>query len=63
MALLTYEQTLKCVLLTLNSERVPLIMGERGIGKTSLVWDVAEILNANLVTIDANLLKEGEIGR
>lgn len=62
MALLTYEQTLKCVLLTLNSERVPLIMGERGIGKTSLVWDVAEILNANLVTIDANLLKEGEIG-
>ncbi|ACD22127.1 AAA family ATPase [Clostridium botulinum] len=59
---MNYTETLKTVDLVMNSNDVPLIMGESGIGKTSLVRDVAKNNDYLLVTIDANLLKEGEIG-
>ncbi|AOR24503.1 AAA family ATPase [Clostridium taeniosporum] len=59
---MNYTETLKTVDLVINSNDVPLIIGESGIGKTSLVKDVAKNNNYSLVTIDANLLKEGEIG-
>lgn len=48
--------------LILQSKAVPLIIGESGIGKTSLVRRLCENKNYHLITIDANLLKEGEIG-
>nr|WP_277956575.1 AAA family ATPase [Clostridium perfringens] len=41
---------------------VPLLIGESGIGKTSLAKELSRINNYHLVTIDGNLLKEGEIG-
>lgn len=57
---------LKNALLTCNlaieSNSVPLLIGESGIGKTSLVKKLAKEMNAHLIIIDANLLKEGEIG-
>ena len=40
-----------------------MLVGETGIGKTSLATRVAESHDWELVTIDGNLLKEGEIGR
>lgn len=59
---MNYTETLKTVDLVMTSNEVPLIIGESGIGKTSLVKDLAKRNNYLLVTIDANLLKEGEIG-
>lgn len=65
--LLNYNDCKKGILLTLLSGkyegeyRVPMIMGERGTGKTSMAWELAEELDANMITIDANVLKEGEI--
>jgi ABC-type oligopeptide transport system ATPase subunit len=54
-ALLTSE-------LILKSGAVPMLVGESGIGKTALARELAEINGYYLVTIDGNLLKEGEIG-
>jgi hypothetical protein len=48
--------------LVLESGWVPLIVGESGIGKTALVRELASEMNAACVSVDANLLKEGEIG-
>jgi nucleoside-triphosphatase THEP1 len=48
--------------LVLESGWVPLIVGESGIGKTALVRELAAEMNAACVSVDANLLKEGEIG-
>jgi len=48
--------------LVLESGWVPLIVGESGIGKTALVRELAVEMNAACVSLDANLLKEGEIG-
>lgn len=57
-----FSETLNTVDLILASEDVPLIIGEAGIGKTALVKELSKRTNSHLVTIDANLLKEGEIG-
>ena len=64
MRLLNYERAKKAIMLTLLSEnyRVPMLMGTRGIGKTQMMKDIAKEINANLVCIDANVLKEGECG-
>jgi len=59
---LNYSECLSTVDLIIASNDVPLIIGESGIGKTSLVKYIAKNNGYNLVTIDANLLKEGEIG-
>lgn len=48
--------------LVLESGWVPLIVGESGIGKTALVRELAAEMDAACVSLDANLLKEGEIG-
>ena len=48
--------------LVLESGWVPLIVGESGIGKTALVRELACEMKAECVSVDANLLKEGEIG-
>ena len=59
---MNYSECLNTVDLVMESNDVPLIIGESGIGKTSLVKKIAKDRGAYLVTIDANLLKEGEIG-
>ena len=57
---MNYKETLEAVELSLLSRAVPLIIGESGIGKTSLIKDFAKRNDMYLVNIDANLLKEGE---
>lgn len=57
-----FSETLNTVDLVIESEAVPLIIGEAGIGKTALIKELSKRTNSHLVTIDANLLKEGEIG-
>lgn len=59
---LNYLECLNTVDLIVASNDVPLIIGESGVGKTSLVKRIARENGYYLVTIDANLLKEGEIG-
>jgi len=59
---LNYSECLNTVDLIITSNDVPLIIGESGVGKTSLVKHIARDNGYYLVTIDANLLKEGEIG-
>ena len=57
-----FSEAIKTIDLVLESEGVPLLIGEAGIGKTSLVKKICKDRNFYLVNIDANLLKEGEIG-
>ena len=59
---MNYSEVLNTVKLIIASRDVPLIIGESGIGKTSLIREIAKLNGSYLVTIDANLLKEGEIG-
>ena len=59
---MNYSECLSTVDLIIASNDVPLIIGESGVGKTSLVKYIAKNNRYYLVTIDANLLKEGEIG-
>lgn len=59
---MNFTETLQTVELIIKSGEVPLIVGESGIGKTSLVKSFSEKHGYYLITIDANLLKEGEIG-
>lgn len=59
---MNFREALKTVELIIEAKDVPLLIGESGIGKTSLIKELANTKNCELVTIDANLLKEGEIG-
>lgn len=59
---MNFVDTMASVELVLAANQVPLLVGETGIGKTSLAVRVAEKHGWDLVTIDGNLLKEGEIG-
>ena len=59
---MNFIDTLKSVELVLSTEEVPLVVGESGIGKTALAKKLAKKNNWTLVTVDGNLLKEGEIG-
>ncbi|MGN0948787.1 MAG: AAA family ATPase [Megasphaera sp.] len=59
---MNFTDTFKSVELVLKAGEVPLLVGETGIGKTSLAREMAEKNDWSLVGIDGNLLKEGEIG-
>ncbi|WP_251442794.1 AAA family ATPase [Veillonella intestinalis] len=59
---MNFVETMKSVELVLAAGQVPLLIGETGIGKTSLAHKLAVQKDWALVTIDGNLLKEGEIG-
>ncbi|MGL5347501.1 MAG: ATP-binding protein, partial [Peptostreptococcaceae bacterium] len=59
---MNFINTLKSVDLVLSTGEVPLVVGESGIGKTALAKELASKNNWSLITIDGNLLKEGEIG-
>lgn len=56
------KEALKTTELIIMTGEVPLLVGESGIGKTSLTKELSEMKRYYLVTIDGNLLKEGEIG-
>jgi len=59
---MNFTDTLKSVDLILAAGEVPLLVGETGIGKTALAAKIAQKNNWHLISIDGNLLKEGEIG-
>ena len=59
---MNFIETLRSVELVLATGEVPLVGGERGIGKTALAKKIAKENEWSLVVIDGNLLKEGEIG-
>lgn len=55
-----FSEAISTIELVLESGSVPLIIGEAGIGKTSLVKRICKSDNYYLVNIDANLLKKVE---
>jgi len=57
-----FEEALMCVELVIESDAVPLLIGESGIGKTSLIRKLGKKNDFYIITIDGNMLKEGEIG-
>jgi len=59
---MNFKDTLLSAELVIETNEVPLIVGESGIGKTALAKELADIKGWSLVVIDGNLLKEGEIG-
>lgn len=59
---MNFNDTLLSADLIVETNEVPLIVGESGIGKTALAKELAEKNGWSLVVIDGNLLKEGEIG-
>ena len=59
---MNFSETMQSLNIVLEARQVPLLVGGTGIGKTSLVAKVALTHGWTLVTIDGNLLKEGEIG-
>ena len=59
---MNFTEAMNTIELVTMTDDVPLIIGESGIGKTSMVRQIAKNNNLAIVNIDANLLKEGEIG-
>ncbi|MDD7266791.1 MAG: ATP-binding protein [Lachnospiraceae bacterium] len=59
---MNFQDAKQSVALVLATGDVPLLVGNSGIGKTALAAGLAKDRNWELITIDANLLKEGEIG-
>lgn len=59
---MNFNEALKTIDLIIKSQSVPLLVGESGIGKTALTKELCRKNFYHLVNIDANLLKEGEIG-
>lgn len=59
---MNFIDTLKSVELVLETGEVPLVVGESGIGKTALAKTLAKNNKWSLISIEGNLLKEGEIG-
>ncbi|MBU3113792.1 ATP-binding protein [Clostridium lacusfryxellense] len=59
---MNFKDTMQSVDLVIQTNEVPLVVGESGIGKTALAKALANIKGWSLVIIDGNLLKEGEIG-
>ena len=59
---MNFKDALMTCELVFESGAVPLLIGESGIGKTALVKKLSQLKEAHLIGVDANLLKEGEIG-
>jgi ABC-type cobalamin/Fe3+-siderophores transport system ATPase subunit len=59
---MNFKDTLLSVELVIETDEVPLIVGQSGIGKTALARELSRKKGWSLVVIDGNLLKEGEIG-
>jgi ABC-type oligopeptide transport system ATPase subunit len=59
---MNFKDTMMSVEFVIETDEVPLIVGESGIGKTALAKALSKKKGWSLVIIDGNLLKEGEIG-
>lgn len=59
---MNFTDTMLTADLVIKSGAVPLLIGESGIGKTALVKALANKEGYYYITIDGNMLKEGEIG-
>jgi len=59
---MNFVDALLTVDLVLKSGAVPLLIGESGIGKTALVKELCGREEYLCISVDGNLLKEGEIG-
>ncbi|MBV7271886.1 ATP-binding protein [Clostridiaceae bacterium UIB06] len=59
---MNFTDAMLTVDLVIKSGAVPLIIGESGIGKTALIKELARKEGYYAIVIDANILKEGEIG-
>ena len=59
---MNFKDTLLSAEFVIETDEVPLIVGESGIGKTALARALSKKKGWSLVIIDGNLLKEGEIG-
>ena len=57
-----FNDVKKSVILVLAAGKTPVVVGERGIGKTQMMKEIAGTMGMKLINIDCNLLKEGEIG-
>ena len=57
-----FNDVKRSVMLTLAAHKTPIVVGERGIGKTQMMKEIAATMDMKLINIDCNLLKEGEIG-
>lgn len=59
---MNFKDALETINLILESGEVPLLIGESGIGKTALIKKLCKDKGYYNITIDGNMLKEGEIG-
>ncbi|URZ00660.1 AAA family ATPase [Clostridium felsineum] len=59
---MNFKEAMEGIKLVLEAKGVPLLVGESGIGKTSLVKELSKVEDYYYINIDGNLLKEGEIG-
>lgn len=59
---MNFTEVMESVELILESGGVPLLLGESGIGKTALVKKLSKSFGYYCITVEGNLLKEGEIG-
>ena len=56
-----FNDVKRSVMLTLAAHKTPIVVGERGIGKTQMMKEIAATMDMKLINIDCNFLKEGEI--
>lgn len=56
---MNFTDVKKSVMLTIAAGKTPLVISERGNGKTSMMMDIARQLKMKYINIDCNLLKEG----
>lgn len=59
---MNFNDALSCVELVIESDAVPLLIGDSGIGKTALINKIGRKNHYHIINIDGNMLKEGEIG-
>lgn len=59
---MNFGEVSRSIMLTIASGKTPVVVGDRGIGKTQMMRNIAKQLDMKLINIDCNLLKEGEIG-
>ncbi|MDF2503678.1 ATP-binding protein [Clostridium sp.] len=59
---MNFNEALMCAELVIESGEVPLLIGESGIGKTTIIKRICANNNYYSINIDGNMLKEGEIG-
>ncbi|ANZ63801.1 ATPase [Secundilactobacillus paracollinoides] len=59
--MLSYQQLLVAIPLVLKAGNVPTIVGEAGIGKSALVADVADQMQAKLFTTTVSLSEKGDL--